>query len=242
MYRTRPRKKAISATDIIKSKRAKAIVACMALALILSVGYQVFSRWGTGEATQSDSVILRHKDGENKHTEEDSQKKQVKTEDKKENFEVKTNHYVIHIDGAVVTPGVYSIDKDAAPRVQDFVDLAGGLTPEADTTLINLAAYIQDGQKLHIPKEGEETLDSASAGSHANEQVSAAPEEKSLKVNINTATADELQTLPGVGKATAENIVSDRDKNGPFAAIEDLMRISGIGQKKFDKLKESLYV
>lgn len=141
---------------------------------------------------------------------------------------------VVHVDGAVAAPGVYEI-ADATPRVTDAVEAAGGLAPDADTTAINLAAVLSDGQKVHIPVRGEEpaaAVSEAALEAHA----SAGP------VNINTATAEELQTLPGVGEVTARAIVEERERGGPFASPEDLMRVSGIGQKKFERLREQICV
>ena len=124
---------------------------------------------------------------------------------------------VVHVDGCVASPGVYEL---AGPdlRVNDAVEAAGGLLPEADTSQMNLAA-------------------AAAPGGGAVSQTDAA----SL-VNINLATADQLQALSGVGEATARAIVEDREAHGPFSSVEDLMRVSGIGQKKFDKLKGQICV
>ena len=114
-------------------------------------------------------------------------------------------------------------------RVCDALDAAGGLAEDADTSQINLAAQITDGEKVYVPHEGEtvtnitspETNDTASSG----------------LVNINTATVEQLDTLPGVGEATATAIIEDREQNGPFTSPEDLMRVSGIGEKKFERLE-----
>lgn len=139
---------------------------------------------------------------------------------------------VVHIDGAVVAPGVYELPEES--RVQDGVAAAGGLTEEADTSTINLAAKLQDGQKVQIPKAGESSGETGASSSSESAGQSL--------VNINTATAEELDSLPGVGSATAESIIQDRDSLGPFSSTEDLMRVSGIGEKKFAKLKDYICV
>lgn len=145
---------------------------------------------------------------------------------------------VIHIDGAVAAPGVYSLESGA--RTQDAVLAAGGLLDSADTTNVNLAAKLSDGQKVHIPCEGEAVQSSGAADTAGNLSSSAAS--SSGLININTATVDELDTLPGVGPSTAASIVEDRESSGAFSSIEDLMRVNGIGEKKFAKLKDYICV
>lgn len=151
---------------------------------------------------------------------------------------------VVHVDGAVATPGVY--DLPAGARANDAVDAAGGLASDADTSSINLATPLADGDKVHVPRVGE-----AGSGSSAPVSGDEAPDASGGTssgsspnglVNINTATASELQALPGVGEATAQAIVQDREKNGAFGSKEDLMRVSGIGEKKFAKLEASICV
>lgn len=135
---------------------------------------------------------------------------------------------VVHVDGMVGAPGVYELAEGA--RVGDAVTAAGGLAEGADTSSLNLAAPLSDGEKVHVPAEGEATpaapADSASGG----------------LVNLNTASVEQLDELPGVGEATARAIIEDREANGPFTTPEDLMRVSGIGEKKFAKLEGMICV
>ena len=135
----------------------------------------------------------------------------------------------VHVDGAVRAPGVYYLA--AGSRIVDAVAAAGGLTETAYTAAVNLAQVLQDGEQVVIPDEAEGgAAGAATAGS------AAAP------VNLNRATADELVALPGIGASTAAKIVADREANGPFRAIEDLKRVSGIGDKKFEALRELVCV
>lgn len=143
---------------------------------------------------------------------------------------------VVHVDGCVASPGVYELAGHDL-RVNDAVEAAGGLLPEADTSQMNLAAGLSDGQKVLVPSRAEEGAAAAAPGGGAASQTDAG----SL-VNINLATADQLQALSGVGEATARAIVEDREAHGPFSSVEDLKRVSGIGQKKFDKLKGQICV
>lgn len=140
---------------------------------------------------------------------------------------------VVHVSGSVVAPGVYSLP--AGSRVSDAVLLAGGATEEANLDSLNLARVLNDAEQVYVP--GKQEASASVAPSPSSEATSA-----SLRVNINTAGIDELMTLDGVGEATAKKIVSDREKNGPFGAVEDLKRVPGIGEKKFKALKEYICV
>lgn len=156
--------------------------------------------------------------------------------------ETVTASIFVHIDGAVVAPGVYELTGSTGtlPRVNDAVMAAGGLAGDADTSALNLAAVLSDGEKIHVPRQGEAvTTEQTSSG--AASRPDAGPSSSGV-ININTATAEELDSLPGVGPSTAAAIVEDRERNGPFASPEDLMRVSGIGEGKFSKLKDQIRV
>ena len=140
---------------------------------------------------------------------------------------------LVHVDGAVFVPGVYELP--AGSRTNDAVLAAGGLCEDADTTSLNLAAELHDGEKVHVPSvgEGSATSDAPLSGS--------GPAESAL-ININTADVATLDELPGVGESTARAIVEDREAHGPYTSPEDLMRVSGIGEKKFAKLEAMICV
>ncbi len=142
---------------------------------------------------------------------------------------------VVHVDGCVACPGVYELVGETV-RVNDAVAAAGGLAEDADTSTLNLASTVTDGQKIHVPSAEEAQVVSAADTASATGDVA------SSLININTASVSELQELSGVGEATATAIVEDRQNNGPFSSIEDLMRVSGIGEKKFAKLKGQICV
>lgn len=135
---------------------------------------------------------------------------------------------VVHVDGMVGTPGVYELTEGA--RVSDAVTAAGGLAEGADTSSLNLAAPLADGEKVYVPAEGEEATTSSEGASSGG------------LVNLNNASVEQLDELPGVGEATAHAIIEDREANGPFTTPEDLMRVSGIGEKKFAKLEGMICV
>jgi competence protein ComEA len=139
---------------------------------------------------------------------------------------------LVHVAGAVVEPGVYELGADA--RVRDVIVAAGGPTETADWNALNLAAVVADGVKVYVPSLGEELPPSlvASSGGTGTAQRPAGP------IDLNVATADELEALPGVGPATASAIVVDRERNGPFLDVDDLDRVPGIGPAKLDALRD----
>lgn len=144
--------------------------------------------------------------------------------------------WVVDVKGAVVNPGVYEVAKNM--RVQDAVDLAGGLLPDAETRHLNFAQRLTDQMLIYIPAKGEE-LDEKSVDSLITETGDT---ENIGKININTADANELQTLPGIGEKKAQQIIDHRQQNGSFSSIEAIMDVNGIGQKTFETLREFITV
>lgn len=144
-----------------------------------------------------------------------------------------TQETVIFVDikGAVKNPGVYQMKS--GDRVKDALDAAGGLTGEADSQKVNLAQRVEDQMVIVVPKVGEEATE-IPAGGTSKEAA------KDGKVNINTATVEELKTLKGVGEKKAEAIIEYRKKNGSFKTKEDLMKVRGIGKKLFESFQERI--
>jgi len=144
-----------------------------------------------------------------------------------------TQETVIFVDikGEVKKPGVYQMK--VGDRVKDAIDAAGGLTAEADSQKVNLAQRVEDQMVIVVPKVGEEA-EALPAGATSKEVA------KEGKVNINTATVEELKTLKGVGEKKAEAIIEYRKKNGSFKTKEDLMKVRGIGKKLFESFEERI--
>lgn len=141
---------------------------------------------------------------------------------------------VVHVAGAVVTPGVHALPAGA--RVIDAVDAAGGLRPDADAVRVNLAAEVVDGSQIYVPAVGE--IDTPVPVGDAV----AASGEAGGPVNLNTADVAQLETLPGVGPATAAAIVDHRERNGPFGAVEGLLEVRGIGEAKLAQMRDMVRV
>jgi competence protein ComEA len=141
---------------------------------------------------------------------------------------------VVHVAGAVASAGVYELPP--AARVIDAVTVAGGPTGDADLDGLNLAAALADGQRVYVPHAGEVDPAAVPSGGPAPPAESGDDAPRG-PVNVNTATAAELEALPGVGPATAAAIVDERTRNGPFASIDDLERVPGIGPAKLAALR-----
>lgn len=139
---------------------------------------------------------------------------------------------VVDVKGAVRRPGVYRLP--AGSRALDAVRRAGGLRPRADRIAVNLAARVVDGGELVVPERGRRRTVAAGGGS------STAAADAPLALDLNTATAAELEQLDGVGPATAANIVAYREQHGGFASIEQLDEVSGIGEAKLAAIRAQL--
>lgn len=137
---------------------------------------------------------------------------------------------LIHVSGAVESPGVYALPPGS--RAQDAVAAAGGFLPTAYTGSVNLAAFLEDGQKILILTIEERA---------ASDQIGS-PDGASLLININTATLEELQLLPGIGPTKALAIINYRIKNSAFSSIEEIQNIPGIGPGTFENLKDLITV
>jgi len=135
----------------------------------------------------------------------------------------------VHVSGRVRNPGVYSLKT--GERVIDAINKAGGALPDADLDALNLAQKLHDEDKIYVPKKGE--ISNNNHGISSN---------NSGKININTASVTELEKLPGIGETLAQRIVEYREKYGRFQKIEDIMKVSRIGPKIFEQIKDMITV
>lgn len=151
----------------------------------------------------------------------------------------KTLKIYIHICGAVNKPGVYPVNQDS--RLVDLVELAGGFSEDAAKDYMNQAQVVEDGTRIYIPTNEE--IDEISADQYilANGFTDEESEEDKL-ININKADENGLMSLPGIGEAKAKSIIEYRDSNGDFKIIEDIMKITGIKNGLFEKIKDKITV
>ena len=143
----------------------------------------------------------------------------------------KTETLFVHVSGCVANPGLYELEEGS--RLASAIEAAGGFTEDAACDSVNLARRLEDGEMVVVLP--------MSAGSGANEEIPEVKTASSL-ININTATAEELEQLPGIGPSTAQKIVSDRMANGSFKSPDDLKRVTGIGDKKFETISALICV
>lgn len=153
---------------------------------------------------------------------------------------------IVHICGAVQSPGVYELPEGS--RVMDAVEAGGGFLPEADQDACNLAALVLDGCQIYIMTQEESAAgerEGLTAGIQGQEPLNGLDSQNAAengKVNLNTADAERLKTLPGIGDSKAAAIIAFREEYGRFQRIEDVMKVSGIKQAAFEKMKDKITV
>ena len=159
--------------------------------------------------------------------------------------ETEEKNIFVHIAGCVQKEGMLELSSNS--RIADAIEKAGGLTQEADLSDINLAYLLEDGMKIYIPNQNERQEN--------NEKTKNIPKEENTPsmqiqdtntkqdvININTATQEELDTLPGIGPATATKIIEYRKEKGKFKQKEEIKEVSGIGEAKYEKIKEYISI
>ena len=142
----------------------------------------------------------------------------------------------VDIKGAVKVPGIYQLKNQQ--RIWDALALAGGVSEEADTTQVNYAQKVKDQMIIYVPKKGESVAQSL----ETLQESAPAQQNQEEKINLNTATEAELQTISGIGAKKAQEIIRFRDEQGPFKTVEELKNVSGIGEKTVERLKDMLTV
>ncbi len=171
--------------------------------------------------------------------------------EKQENVEItntideEENKIAVHIIGEVKKEGIIYLEKGS--RVADAIEKAGGETKEADLSKINLAYILQDGEKIYVPNKNDNiteyiTIENGNNLITEGNNTSNNLKGENDKVNINTATLNELDSLPGIGPSTAQKIIDYREENGNFKTIEDLQNVKGIGDAKFEEIKDKIIV
>ena len=151
---------------------------------------------------------------------------------------------IVHITGAVKTPGIVKLEEGC--RIEDAINKAGGLTEDADITKVNLAYILEDGIKIKIPKTSdigdlqEDTILSNESGENVLEDIEKSSQDTCI--NINKATEQELKNLPGIGASLASKIIDYRNNNGKFSIVDDIKKVNGIGDSKFESIRDYICV
>ena len=165
------------------------------------------------------------------------------TKDKQDEVQEETvNEIIIHITGAVENEGIVKLEEGS--RIADAIDSAGGLTSEADLTAINLAYVLKDGQKIYIPRISDTEEEIAEIEDPKINIIvdNGERQDTNGKININTASISELISLSGIGEGTAIKIIEYRTTKGKFNSIEDIKNVSGIGDAKYESIKDYITV
>ena len=202
--------------------------------IVLGIGYMVYKF--NLDINENVYVVSESKENNKQLSSEVNLAKEFENEDiKKDNnhFDENKNMITIYISGEVNNPGVVNIESDK--RLSDAIDKLGGLTQSADLNNINLAMKIEDAKHYIVPKIGEEIkIDESINNENQNNS------KYNDKVDINHATVEELEKLTGIGQATANKIINYREEYGDFKSIEELKNVNGIGDKKYEQIKDEI--
>lgn len=156
--------------------------------------------------------------------------------------ELEDKEIIIHVTGAVKKQGIVKVKQSS--RISDVIDKAGGVSSKADLSKINLAYIVQDGQKIYVPstddKEDVNTVIEEAGTNVIKDGTNTS--NKGSKININKASQTELETLTGIGPSTALKIINYRNSNGNFKTIDDIKNVPGIGESKFDNIKNDICI
>jgi competence protein ComEA len=207
----------------ILNKKQKIIVVVLIIIMCIVIGYYIISK--TEKYDYSDIEKISN----------------IIEEDQEVDDNIIENKIVIHITGEVEEEGVIELEKGA--RISDAIEEAGGTTEEADLSNVNLAYSLSDGQKVKIPNINEKDEEIIVVEEKAGDNIIIeGNKSKEEKININKAAQTEIETLPGIGPSTALKIITYRNEHGKFKNIEDIKNVSGIGDSKFENIKEYICV
>ena len=231
------------------NKKQKVIIVIIGSMIIIAFLYYIY--------TKEDNMVIS--------TEETAEKNLVgntgeNLEENEETTKENTNKIIVHVSGAVNKEGIVELEENS--RISDAISKAEGLKENADTKKINLAYKLEDGMKIYIPtieesmnqneqnqNESQSLMDQTSQYITSSSEIiqdgqtnGTSETKTNEKININTATQTELETLPGIGPSTSLKIVNYRKENGKFKTIEDIKEVSGIGEVKYENIKDLICV
>ena len=209
------------------TKKQKIIVIAIAGIVVIGIMYFIYNKNQVKEDINIENEILVNNVSTNENNTNDDM-------------------VIIHITGSVKNPGIVKLKEES--RIEDAIEAAGGLTENADITKVNLAYVVEDGTKIKIPSASEEDIgdediiDSKSGDNIIIEENTISSNNSTQTININKATEKEFETLPGIGPSLASKIIEYRNQNGKFGSIEDIKNVNGIGDSKYEKIKDLITV
>lgn len=226
------------------SKNKKVILVILVIIIIISICYYNYSENSDFLSIEEQNLEIEEQESSN-----------IENQNISNEFDEKINTIIVHVSGAVKQAGIVELNENS--RIADAIEKAGGLEKEACIDGINLAYLLEDGMKIYIPTIEEQKksnyntentdsnnvyITSSSATNVDGEKNTNTNTKQTTKININTATQAELETLPGIGPSTSLKIINYRNENGKFKTIEDIKEVSGIGESKFNNIKELICV
>lgn len=227
----------------------KGKIITFAIIILISIGGLLCKGYLSDEVyvlNEEENTSKNTEDTINKNDGAENSSTSNSNEANKSQKDVGVKEITVYISGQVAKEGVVTLSSDK--RLADAVEKLGGLTKNADTNNINLAMKLEDEKHYIIPKEGEviqNNSDSTQVTSNKDNNSSnnaTQSDSQGSKININTADLKQLDNIPGVGEATANKILSYRDENGEFKSIEEIKNVNGIGDKKFENMKDLICV
>lgn len=232
----------------------KKIIISVILLIILAIGFVIYILTGNSSEysaldLENDAVVDSGEDVDN--GQENSMQSADNTRVTDDGNDIDNTNQVteevveiaVHITGEVKKQGLIYLKEGS--RVADAIEKAGGETENADLSQINLAYVLQDGQKIYVPNKNEKISQyiTGNSGNNDTEENNASNSNKEdAKVNINTANQSELDSLPGIGPSIAQKIIDYREENGNFKTIEELQNVKGIGDAKYEEIKDRVTV
>ena len=234
--------------------KQRKIVIIIGILVIILVGWKIYDLKNF-EEINSDEILTSNSN--------DNLKGNITSNEKEKNEDEEEEIMAVHVTGEVKNPGVVRVKEGS--RIEDIIEAAGGLTENADITDVNLAFVVEDGMKIRIPSNDDEDSKKNNSGEEVDEKEKNQIESKNNEyitqdsgkgvivfsesngssssiVNINTASQTELEELPGIGPSISSRIIEYRNQKGNFKKIEDIKNVTGIGDSKFEKIKDLIKV